>query len=67
MMPGIGLVVVTVAVALFMDKQVSYALDGDKDLFVFLGLVVNLPYLVHLYRPSINAETISTEGVHDKQ
>ena len=39
---GIGLVVITVAVALFMDKQVSYALDGDKDLFIFLAVMVNL-------------------------
>jgi len=49
MVRGIGLLVIIVAVALFMDKQVSYALDGDKDLFIFLGLVVNLPYIVHLH------------------
>ena len=41
-MQGMGLVVVTVAVALFMDKQISYALDGDKDLFIFLAAIVNL-------------------------
>jgi len=48
MVRGIGLLVITIAVALFMDKQVSYALDGDKDLFIFLGLVANLPYIVAL-------------------
>ena len=41
---GLGLLVVTVAVALFMDKQVSYALDGDKDLFVYLAILVNIGY-----------------------
>ena len=40
--------VITVAAALFMDKQVSYALDGNKDLFIFLGLVANLSYIVAL-------------------
>ena len=42
---GIGLLVLVVLVALFTDKQVGYALDMDKDLFIFLGLMLNAAYM----------------------
>jgi len=42
---GIGLLVLVVSVALFTDKQVGYALDMDKDLFIFLGLMLNAAYM----------------------
>ena len=42
---GIGLMVLIVTVALFVDKQVSYELAADKDLFTFLGIIINLPFL----------------------
>jgi len=60
---AIGLLVITVAVALFMDKQVSYALDGDKDLFIFLGLVVNLPCIVQQYASSAIAKRETIQGL----
>jgi len=42
----IGLIVLTVTIALFVDKQVSYELAGDKDLFVFMGTVMNLSHMI---------------------
>jgi len=43
---GIGLIVLAITIALFIDKQVSYELAGDKDLFVFLGIMMNLPLMI---------------------
>ena len=42
---GIGLMVLIITIALFIDKQVSYELTGDRDLFTFLGIIINLPFL----------------------
>lgn len=42
---GIGLMVLVISIALFIDKQVSYELAGNKDLFIFLGIIMNLPFL----------------------
>lgn len=62
-MQGMGLVVVAVAVALFMDKQISYALDGDKDLFIFLGLVATLPYIGQPYTSNTNTRREALQGL----
>ena len=67
MVRGIGLLVVAVAVALFVDKQVSYALDGDKDLFIFLGLVVNLPYVAQQYAFRENEEREASDDTCDEE
>jgi len=40
---NIGLIILTLSVTLFIERQFSYGLDMNKDLFVFLGLVVSLP------------------------
>jgi len=45
MIREIGLLVLVISVALFTDKQVGYALDMDKDLFIFLGLILNAAYM----------------------
>jgi len=37
-------------VTLFIEKQFSYGLDMHRDLFVFLGLMVNLPSLTNSYK-----------------
>jgi len=42
---GIGLMVLITTVALFVDKQVSYELAGDKDLFTFIGIAINLSHV----------------------
>lgn len=42
---GIGLMVLIIIVALFVDKQVSYELAGDKDLFTFIGIAINLSHM----------------------
>ena len=42
---AIGLTVLVVALTLLVEKQFSYGLTMHKDLFVFLGLVVNLPLI----------------------
>jgi O-antigen ligase len=42
---SIGLIIIVITIALFIDKQVSYELAGDKDLFAFLGIIINLPFL----------------------
>jgi hypothetical protein len=42
---NIGLIILTLSVTLFIEKQFSYGLDMHKDLFVFLGLMVNLPLI----------------------
>jgi O-antigen ligase len=42
---NIGLIILTLSVTLFIEKQFSYGLDMHKDLFVFLGLIVNLPFI----------------------
>jgi O-antigen ligase len=44
---NIGLIVLTLSMTLFIEKQFSYGLDMHKDLFVFLGLMINLPLLSH--------------------
>lgn len=40
---AIGLIVLSLSLTLFIEKQFSYGLDMHKDLFAFLGLVMNLP------------------------
>jgi len=47
---NIGLIILTLSVTLFIEKQFSYGLDMHKDLFVFLGLMVNLPLLSHSHK-----------------
>lgn len=42
---NISLIILTLSVTLFIEKQFSYSLDMHKDLFVFFGLVVNLPLI----------------------
>lgn len=42
---GIGLMVLIITVALFIDKQASYELAGDKDLFTFIGIAINLSHV----------------------
>lgn len=42
-MQSIGLAVIMITVSLLVEKQFSFALDMNKDLFTFLGLMVNLP------------------------
>jgi hypothetical protein len=42
---SISLMIIAIAIVLFIDKQVSYELAGDKDLFAFLGIIINLPFL----------------------
>jgi O-antigen ligase len=45
-MQGAGLIVIVITISLLIEKQFSFALDMNKDLFTFLGLVVNLPTMV---------------------
>jgi len=47
---NVGLIILTLSVSLFIEKQFSYGLDMHKDLFVFLGLMVNLPSLTNSYK-----------------
>ena len=42
---AIGLAVLTVSLILLVEKQFSYSLTMHKELFVFLGIIVNLPDL----------------------
>ncbi len=42
---AIGVTVLVVALTLLVEKQLSYGLTMHKDLFAFLGLVVNLPLI----------------------
>lgn len=44
---AIGLTVLVVALTLLVEKQFSYGLTMHKDLFTFLGLMVNLPLIAH--------------------
>ena len=44
---AIGLAVLAVSLTLLVEKQFSYSLTMHKDLFTFLGIMVNLPYLSH--------------------
>lgn len=44
---AIGLVVLAVCLTLLVEKQFSYCLTTHKDLFTFLAIIVNLPYLSH--------------------
>jgi len=44
---AIGLAVLAISLTLLVEKQFSYSLTMHKDLFVFLGIIVNLPYLSH--------------------
>jgi len=37
--------VLVVGLTLFVEKQFSFSLTMHKDLFAFLGIIVNLPYL----------------------
>jgi len=48
---AIGLTVLTVSLILLVEKQFSYSLTMHKELFSFLGIIVNLPYLSH--RPNL--------------
>lgn len=45
---SIGLVILTVAITLFTGRLFSYGLDGNKDLFIFLALIINC-YLMIKY------------------
>jgi O-antigen ligase len=40
-----GLIILVISVSLFVGRQFSFGLDMHKDLFVFLGLIVNLPLI----------------------
>ena len=40
-----GLIILVVGISLFIERQFSFGLDMHKDLFVFLGLIVNLPLI----------------------
>ncbi len=43
-----GLMILTVGLALLVGRQFSFGLDMHKDLFVFLALIVNLPVITRL-------------------
>jgi len=53
---AIGLAVLAVSLTLLVEKQFSYSLTMHKDLFTFLGIVVNLPYLSH--RPYLKRKKV---------
>lgn len=55
----IGLMVLTVSLVLLTGRQFSFGLDMHKELFVFLGLVVNLS----LIRPHNDKNEFSEEGI----
>jgi len=40
-----GLIILVVGLSLFIERQFSFGLDMHKDLFVFFGLIVNLPLI----------------------
>ena len=40
-----GLIILVVGISLFIERQFSFRLDMHKDLFVFFGLIVNLPLI----------------------
>ena len=40
-----GLIILVIGVSLFAERQFSFGLDMHKDLFVFFGLIVNLPLI----------------------
>lgn len=42
---AIGLTVLVISLTLLVEKQFSYCLTTHKELFTFLALIVNLPYL----------------------
>jgi len=58
----IGLIVLVVGISLFIERQFSFRLDMHKDLFVFFGLIINLPSLNHSYK----MKDISGELINDK-
>jgi O-antigen ligase len=58
----IGLIVLVVGILLFIERQFSFRLDMHKDLFVFFGLIINLPSLNHSYK----MKDISGELINDK-
>lgn len=58
----IGLIILVVGISLFTVRQFSFGLDMHKDLFVFFGLIINLPSLNHSYR----MKDISGELINDK-
>ena len=54
---AIGLTVLVVALTLLVEKQFSYGLTMHKDLFAFLGLVVNFPLIAYrIWQPAAGAE-----------
>jgi O-antigen ligase len=55
-MQSAGLIVIAITISLLIEKQFSFALDMNKDLFTFLGLVVNLPTMVSSGEYSRNQE-----------
>jgi len=44
---AVGMAILAVSLTLFVEKQFSYSLTMHKELFAFLGIMVNLPYLSH--------------------
>jgi O-antigen ligase len=60
----LGLMVLTVGIALLVGRQFSFGLDMHKDLFAFLGLVVNLPLLARL---ELRLHRKNLEGRHELQ
>ena len=58
----ISLIVLVVGISLFIERQFSFRLDMHKDLFVFFGLIVNLPLLNRSYK----MRDISGELINDK-
>ena len=53
---AIGLTVLVTSLILLVEKQFSYSLTMHKELFTFLGIIVNLPYLSH--RPNLKASKV---------
>lgn len=53
---AIGLAVLTISLILLVEKQFSYCLTTHKELFTFLALIVNLPYLSN--RPNLKGSKV---------
>jgi len=53
---AIGLTVLVISLTLLTEKQFSYSLTTHKELFTFLALIVNLPYLSN--RPNLKGSKV---------
>jgi len=57
------LMILAIAAALLAERQVSFGLDSNKDLFAFLGLVVNYRWIADSLPQFVKgAETASLES-----